>query len=124
MVAIMSLRRHSRGCAAAWVMLLALGQLADLLTTQAAMSRGAIEGNAVAAVIMGMGGLGLLGVVKSALVAAMAAAMWAVTRYWDGPGDRGAALAAALVYRGLQLCVVILAATALNNLNVLRSMAS
>ena len=56
---------------ALWVGLLGLGQIADLLTTQAAMARGAIEANQVAAGLLTAGGLPLLWVIKAFLVAAM-----------------------------------------------------
>lgn len=116
--------RRSRALAYAWLSLLALGQIADLVTTQAAMAKGAIEGNAIAAAILGAGGLGLLWVVKTMLVAAMALAVLVVRRYWDESADHRAAFAAKLVWRGLQMCVVVLAITAVNNLTVLRSMTS
>ena len=106
----------------AWVVLLALGQLADLVTTQVAMSRGAMEGNAVAAVIMGIGGLGLLWVVKSVLVVAMALAVHLVRRYWDSTRDHRAVIAGTLVWRGLQLCVLVLAFTAIHNFSVITQM--
>ena len=114
----------SHGRIGAWVALLALGQVADLVTTQAAMAHGALEGNMIAALIMGAGGLGLLLVVKAALVAAMTLAIWLVKRYWDSTRDRRSVLAATLVWRGLQLCVVVLAVTAVNNFSVLHSMSS
>jgi hypothetical protein len=103
---------------AIWVLLLALGQLADLLTTQAAMARGAIESNSVAAGLLAAGGLGLLWLIKGSLVVAMTAAMLLVRRYWAAP-ERRAAFAGALVWRGLQLCVVVLAVTAIHNLSVI-----
>lgn len=106
----------------AWVVLLALGQIADLVTTQAAMARGALEGNIVAAVIMGVGGLGLLWVVKTSLVLAMAAAVFLVRRYWDSTRDHRAAVAGTLVWRGLQLCVLVLAFTAIHNFSIITQM--
>ena len=122
MAVVAKRERLSRGRVAAWVMLLALGQVADLVTTQAAMARGGMEGNVVAAVIIGVGGLGLLWVVKGTLVAAMAVAVWLVRRYWDSAGDARAAVAGTLVWRGLQLCVLVLAFTAVHNVDVLTSM--
>lgn len=106
----------------AWVSLLALGQLADLVTTQVAMSKGGMEANQVAAVLMAIGGLGLLWAVKAFLVAAMASAVWLVRRYWAESQDHRWAFAGALVWRGLQLCVVVLALTALHNLSVINQL--
>jgi hypothetical protein len=103
---------------AIWVLLLALGQLADLLTTQAAMARGAIEANSVAAGLVAAGGLGLLWVVKGSLVFAMTSAVLLVRRCWAAP-ERRPALAGAVAWRGLQLCVVVLALTAIHNLSVI-----
>lgn len=107
----------------AWILLLGLGQVADLVTTQAAMSRGAIEGNAVAASILDLGGLGLLWLVKAALVGAMALAVWAACRYWDAARDGKGAMAATVVWRGLQVCVVVLSLTAVHNLAVMSGVA-
>ena len=103
---------------AIWVLLLALGQLADLVTTQAAMARGAIEANSVAAGLLAAGGLGLLWLIKASLVVAMTAAVLLVRRHWAAPEGR-AVIAGALVWRGLQLCVVVLAMTAIHNLSVI-----
>ena len=86
------------------------------------MSRGALEGNVVAAVIMGVGGLGLLWVVKGTLVFAMAAAVYLVRRYWDSARDQRAVVAGTLVWRGLQLCVLVLAFTAVHNFSVITQM--
>lgn len=102
---------------ALWVGLLGLGQLADLLTTQAAMARGAVEANQIAAGLLTAGGLPLLWIIKAFLVAAMAVAVLLVRKYWLA-GRRGA-LAGAAVWRGLQLCVFVLAFTAIHNLGVI-----
>ncbi len=104
---------------AIWVGLLGLGQIADLLTTQAAMARGAIEANQVAAGLLTAGGLPLLWIIKACLVAAMAVAVLLARHYWlAGHGRRGV-LAGAMVWRGLQLCVFVLAFTAIHNLGVI-----
>ncbi len=102
---------------ALWVGLLGLGQIADLLTTQAAMARGAIEANQVAASLLTAGGLPLLWVIKAFLVAAMTVAVLLVRQHWLA-GHRGV-LAEAVVWRGLQLCVFVLAFTAIHNLGVI-----
>jgi Domain of unknown function (DUF5658) len=102
-----------------WITLLALAQVADLVTTQAAMARGGVEANAVAAVLLTLGGIPLLWAVKSALVAAMATAVWLVLHYWSNTRDVRWAFAGSVVWRGLQLCVMVLALTALHNLTVL-----
>lgn len=108
----------------AWVSLLALGQIADLVTTQAAMARGGIEANQVAATLLTLGGLGLLWFVKGLLVIAMAASAVLVRRYWADSHDPRWAFAGSLVWRGLQLCVVVLALTALHNFTVIGQLGS
>jgi hypothetical protein len=108
----------------AWISLLALSEIADLLTTQAAMARGGIEANRVTAGLIAIGGLGLLWLVKGLLVAAMAGAVWIVGRCWSESHDQRWAVAGSVVWRGLQLCVVVLALTALHNLSVLRQLNS
>lgn len=105
-----------------WIALLALTQLVDVLTTKVDIGHGAMEGNAVAATVLGSHGyIGLL-VVKFALVAAMAAAVVLVHAYKrDHPGRR-AEVAQRVVWHGLQICVVVLALTGLHNVLVLASM--
>ncbi len=103
----------------AWVSLLALSEIADLVTTQAAMARGGVEANRVTAGLIAIGGLGLLWLVKGLLVAAMAGAVWLVRYCWAESYDQRWAIAGSLVWRGLQLCVVVLALTALHNLSVI-----
>jgi hypothetical protein len=115
--------RLSRSRIIIWVVLLALAQVADLVTTQAAMSRGAVEGNMIASGIMGAGGIALLWLVKGMLVAAMAVAVWLVRRYWDSTRDGRAAVVATLVWRGLQVCVAVLAFTAIHNVAVMTGIA-
>src|SRR2546423_10629992 len=86
MAAINRGSRSMRGTRIAlWLLMLSLGQLADLLTTQAAMARGAVEANSVAASVLSTGGLGLLWVVKGSLVLAMGVAVLLVRRYRLGP---------------------------------------
>lgn len=119
MAVVAKRERLSRGRVGAWVLLLGLGQLADLITTQAAMARGAVEGNVVAAGILDTGGLALLWAVKALLVVAMAIAIWLVKRYWDGDHNHRGAVAATVVWRGLQVCVAVLALTAVHNLAVI-----
>ncbi len=120
MTAIRQRERPSSGQVAAWVLLLALAQLADLLTTQAAMERGAVEGNAVAAFLLSTGGPGLLGLAKYLLVVAMALAAWTATGRWEAAPDPRWAVAGALVWRGLQVCVVVVGLAAIHNLAVIR----
>ncbi len=103
--------------------MLAVAQACDLLTTQVDMERGGVEANQVAANLMEMGGLAMLWFVKFALVAAMALAAVLTHRYWQRHGNRRSALAQALVWRGLQVCVVVLAVTAARNVSVLAQIA-
>ena len=104
----------------AWIGLLGLAQLADLLTTQADMARGGVEANWVAAGLLAVGGLGLLWVVKLGLVAAMGTAALLTARYRGTEQDGlPAGLVEALVWRGIQVCVVVLAVTAVHNAMIL-----
>ena len=102
-----------------WVLLLTGGQAADLLTTRVDMSQGAVEGNWLAAALLDAGGLPLLVVVKMALVLAMALAIVIVSVYAHAHPSHRSRLATLVVWRGLQLCVIVLAATALHNVVVL-----
>jgi len=104
-----------------WILLLALAQALDVLTTRLDIGRGALEGNAMAAGILETGGFWRFLVVKFSLVAAMATAVVLVVRYSAAyPGPR-ASIAGKVVWRGLQLCVVVLALTGLHNVLVLAS---
>jgi len=105
-----------------WIALLTLTQLTDVLTTKVDIVRGAAEANAITGnVLESRGYIGLL-LVKFALVAAMAGAVVLVRAYSrEHPGPR-ARLAQSVVWRGLQLCVVVLALTGLHNVLVLASM--
>src|SRR2546423_5604065 len=119
MAAINRGSRSMRGTRIAlWLLMLSLGQLADLLTTQAAMARGAVEANSVAASVLSTGGLGLLWVVKGSLVLAMGVAVLLVRRYWLGTERRGHG-AGAPVRRGPPLSVGGLAPTAGPQLRVI-----
>ena len=102
-----------------WIILLAGGQFADLLTTRIDMARGAIEGNWMTAALLDAGGMPLLLIVKVLLVAAMAVAVAIVSLYGASHPGSKARLATQVVWRGLQLCVVVLAATSLHNVIVL-----
>ena len=98
-----------------WIGLLSLAQIADLVTTQIDMSQGGVEANLVAAELMALGGIGLLSVVQIGLVVAMAIAVVVIDRF--GRKERGstAAMAHVLIWRATQVCVIVLAATALHN---------
>lgn len=104
----------------AWIGLLGLAQLADLLTTQADMAHGGVEANWVAAGLLALGGLGLLWAVKLGLVAAMAGATLLTARCRDeAEAGLPAGLAETLVWRGIQVCVAVLAVTAVHNVAIL-----
>ncbi len=105
-----------------WLVLLAAAQVADLVTTQVDMQVGGIEGNQVAAQLIQAGGIGLLWVVKLALVVAMACSAVLVRRYWLRHPDHRAAAATSVIWRCTQLCVLVLALTAVNNVHVLHQM--
>jgi hypothetical protein len=101
-----------------WVGLLAVAQLADLITTEADRLRGGIETNQFAAFILLVGGPGLFLIVKLAVVLGMAAAALIALRYRkDYPGER-AERCLDIVARTLQGSVVLLTVTAINNTHV------
>ncbi len=104
---------------ALWAALLAAGQMADMLTTGADMSYGAIEANRMAAGVISTGGMVLLGALKLALVLVMIAAVALAESYSRQFPGRRAALARILVWRAMQICAVMLVATALHNVLVL-----
>ena len=105
-----------------WIALLASSQVADLLTTRVDLSRGALEANATVAGLLHMGGFALVLFVKLAMVLAMALIVLLVHRYTGAqPGPRGR-MVRGVVWRGLQLCVVVLTLTDLNNIVVLAQM--
>ena len=116
--------RLSGRVVAIWIGILALAQVADLLTTQVDMAAGGVEANWVAASVMQAGGLALLWIVKLGLVAAMAVAAVLVTRYRKGDSGGRADLVHALVWRGIQGCVLVLAFTALHNVAILGQLQS
>lgn len=88
------------------------------------MSQGGVEANLVAANLMALGGIGLLSAVKISLVIAMAMAVLLIDRFSRREGGETSGLAHRLVWRGVQLCVLVLAATAANNLVVLTQLQS
>lgn len=102
-----------------WILLLASGQAADLATTRVDISRGALEANATVAHLLHTGGFPLVLLVKLSMVVAMSLIVLMVHRYTGSePGARGRT-ARTIVWRGLQLCVVVLTVTALHNVVVL-----
>ena len=107
-----------------WIGLLSLAQIADLVTTQVDMAQGGVEANLIAAQLMAIGGLGLLTVVKISLVIAMAMAVLLIDRQDSRTGERVGSMAHTLIWRGVQVCVVALAATALHNVAVLAQLQS
>lgn len=104
---------------AAWIGLLGLAQLADLVTTQADMARGGVEANWVAAGLLAVGGLALLWAVKLGLVVAMAVAAVLIGRHRAGESSPASDLAYTVVWRGIQACVVVLGLTAVHNVAIL-----
>jgi Domain of unknown function (DUF5658) len=102
-----------------WIGLLTLAQLADLLTTHIDMKFGAVEGNQIAATLLQQGGLAYLFAVKLLLVIALIAVALLIRRYRDQSPGRRSDLAQVLLWRGVQLCVLVLAGTALYNFALL-----
>ncbi|OLE78101.1 MAG: hypothetical protein AUG06_11565 [Actinobacteria bacterium 13_1_20CM_2_65_11] len=101
-----------------WVGLLAVAQIADLITTEADRLRGGVETNEFAAFVLLVGGPGLFLILKLAVVVGMAAAVLIALRYrQDYPGER-AERCLDIVARTLQGSVVLLTVTAINNAHV------
>ena len=107
-----------------WVGLLALAQLADIVTTGVDMSVGGVEANRIAANLLMTGGLALLSLIKFGLVAAMALAAILARRFWLCHRDRRAEFVQVVVWRGLQVCVLVLGLTAVHNVAVLTQILS
>ncbi|HEX6489653.1 MAG TPA: hypothetical protein VF137_12380 [Candidatus Dormibacteraeota bacterium] len=93
-----------------------------MLTTRVDIGRGALEGNVVAAHVLAVNGFVGLLFVKLALVAVMAAAILLAIRYADDHPGRRASLVQGVVWRGLQLCVLVLFVTGLHNVLVLAAL--
>lgn len=115
---------HARRTVYFWIGLLLLAQIADLITTQIDMAEGGVEANLIAAQVMALGGIGLLMVVKISLVIAMALAVILVDRHGRRDSVRTEVIAQTLIWRGVQLCVLVLAVTALHNAVVLTQLQS
>ena len=98
-----------------WIAILALAQLADLVTTAVDMANGGVEANLVAGGLLAMGGLPLLWAVKMCLVAAMGGAAYGLDRHHRRQPGPGSAFAHNLLWRGIQGCVLVLAVTAVHN---------
>ena len=114
----------NRGIFLFWIGLLCLAQVADLVTTQIDLAQGGVEANVVAAQLMAVGGIGLLTVVKIGLVVAMAVAVIVIDRQGRLQPAGTAAMARTMIWRGVQVCVVALAVTALHNVVVLTQLQS
>jgi len=100
---------------AVWIALLALAQICDVITTGADMARGGVEGNALVGTLLGMGGLGLVFVLKLALVGAMAIVSLLVQFYAMRNPGRASQQAYHFVWRALQVSVVGLLVVAVHN---------
>jgi hypothetical protein len=101
--------------AGTWLLLLAVAQLADVMTTGVDMSHGAMEGNPTAFQVLALGGLTLLWLVKFMLVAAIGIAALLAQRLAQRRGGPMAVLVQVAVLRGMQLSALALALTALHN---------
>jgi hypothetical protein len=102
-----------------WIGLLTLAQLADLLTTRIDMNFGAVEGNQIAATLLHEGGLWYLWSVKLLLVLALMTVALLIRRYRNQNPGRRSDLAQLLLWRGVQVCVLVLAGTAIYNFALL-----
>jgi hypothetical protein len=102
-----------------WIGLLTLAQLADLVTTRIDMSFGAVEGNQFAAALLERGGLWYLWSVKLLLVLALMIVALLIRRYRRLSPGRRSDVAQVVLWRGVQICVLVIAATAVYNFALL-----
>lgn len=100
---------------ATWILLLAAAQLADVVTTAVDMNHGGIEANHFVALVLSIGGIGLLVTLKLLLVGAMGAACLVLRRYAGGHPTVQARAAHTFVWRALQLSVLGLVLVAAQN---------
>lgn len=107
-----------------WVILLAIAQMADVITTQADTLRGGIEASHTSALIMNVGGPGLFGALKLSLVLGMALAGTLALRYRARNPGRYGELCVGVVARTIQLCVVLLTLAVLGNASVAAQLTS
>jgi hypothetical protein len=107
-----------------WLALLALAQMADVITTQADAFRGGIEANQTAAFIIQVGGHGLFWVFKLSLVLGMSVAVWLAFRYRARYPSRRADLCINLLGRTVQVCVLVLTLAVISNASAAARMAS
>jgi hypothetical protein len=119
-----NIARHDRKSLTLWLALLAIAQMADVITTQADSLRGGIEANQTAVLIMNVGGLGLFGALKLALVLGMALAVTLAVRYRASNPGRHGELCVGVVARTIQLCVGLLTLAVLGNASVAAQLTS
>jgi hypothetical protein len=98
-----------------WIILLGLGELADLVTTRVGMAAGTREANPFAAMLMSHG---LFEVVKLAPIVVMAIVMWRLFSLRKDH-DSSLRLVRAWALRGTQLGAISLAGTATLNLGTI-----
>ena len=107
-----------------WVGMLALAQIADLVTTEVDRLGGGVETNQFAAFILMVGGAGLFLLLKLTVVAGMAVAVVISLRYRQNhPGER-AERCLDIVARTLQGSVILLTLTAVGNAHVAAQIAA
>ena len=108
---------------ATWVLLLAGAQLADVVTTGADLTYGAVEANRLVAGLLAMGGLGLVFGLKLLLVLTLATACVVLKRYAESHPTLRARVAHAFVWRVIQMSVLGLVLVAAHNTAVLAQIA-
>jgi hypothetical protein len=101
-----------------WFVLLFLAQMADVATTAMGLTRGAVEGNWIAASLLDRGGLTLFWGTKLLIALLMGATVLMVMRYARLYPGRRALVLNRVLWVGLQLGVFVLTLAALNNLAV------
>ena len=106
-----------------WILLLALAQVADVVTTGVDMAHGGIEANRLVSTLLGIGGLWLVFALKLMLVAAMGVAVILLRRFAASQPSLQARAAHAFVWRALQLSVVGLVLVAIHNTALLAQIA-
>ena len=108
---------------AAWIFLLALAQVADVLTTGADMSRGGVEANGLVVQLMAIGGLGLVAFAKLLLVLATAIAAALIHAHAVRHPSETTRRLHAFLWRSVQLSVIVLVLVAVHNTALLSQIA-
>lgn len=113
------LGRVSQRLLGVWIAMLLLAEADDVYTTAADLKRGGIEGNQLAAEILNLGGPQLLALVDFCIVLTIAVIALLAVRLRDKRPTLSSRLLVELVYRGIQMGVLLRLVNATANLVIL-----